>query len=76
MNQNDDYDEVYKRMSQKEHILLWPDTYIGSTQLAEEEIWILNNENRMERKNILFSQGLFKIFDEIIVNAADCYSRD
>lgn len=30
----------------------------------------------MERKNILISQGLFKIFDEIIVNAADCHSRD
>ncbi len=55
MDQNGEYDEVYKRMSQKEHILLRPDTYIGSTQLAEEEIWVLNSSNKMERKNVLTS---------------------
>jgi DNA topoisomerase-2 len=66
-------EDIYKKMSQKEHILARPDTYIGSTQSSDEALHILNDSNKIVSKTILFNQGLFKIFDEIIVNAADSY---
>lgn len=69
-------EDIYKKMSQKEHILARPDTYIGSTQSSDETLHILNDSNKIVSKTILFNQGLFKIFDEIIVNAADSYHWD
>jgi DNA topoisomerase-2 len=40
-------------------------------------MWIWNDENKkMENKEITYVPGLFKIFDEIIVNAADNKVRD
>lgn len=39
-------------------------------------MWILNSNNKIVKKTILYNQGLFKIFDEILVNAADAYNRD
>lgn len=67
----------YNKMTQYEHIWNLPDTYIGSTERDEiEDIWIWNsNEERMEQKNITLTKGLYKIFDEIIVNAEDQEKR-
>lgn len=57
-------------LPQLEHILLRPDTYIGSTEAQEQQLWVHDGE-RMVFKNIRFVPGLYKIFDEILVNAAD-----
>ena len=38
-------------------------------------MWIHNGE-KMELKNISYPPGLYKIFDEILVNAADHKVRD
>ena len=39
--------------------------------------WILSeDEERFVQKNIKYCPGLYKIFDEILVNAADNYQRD
>ncbi len=62
-------EKIYQKKSQLEHILLRPDTYIGSTELLEQEMWIWDFENeRMVKKNISFVPGLYKIFDEILGN--------
>lgn len=60
---------------QLEHILLRPDTYIGSTEKQEQALWVHDGE-RMVHKVIKFVPGLYKIFDEILVNAADNKVRD
>lgn len=40
-------------------------------------MWIYNlKEKRMEHKPISYVPGLYKIFDEILVNAADNRQRD
>ena len=40
-------------------------------------MWVWNNESqKMENREITYVPGLFKIFDEIIVNAADNKVRD
>ncbi len=60
-------EKIYQKKTQLEHILLRPDTYIGSVERLEQEMWIWNfDTERMEKKNIKFVPGLFKIFDEIM----------
>jgi DNA topoisomerase-2 len=63
---------TYKKLSQREHILQLPDTYIGSRDAHRESRWVWNPEvGRMEWREVLFNPGLFKIFDELVVNALD-----
>jgi DNA topoisomerase-2 len=39
-------------------------------------MYVLNNDSRIIEREITFTPGLFKIFDEIVVNAADNKQRD
>ncbi len=68
-------EEVYQKKSQLEHILLRPDTYIGSTEAQQQKLWVHDGE-QLALKEIEFVPGLYKIFDEILVNAADNKVRD
>jgi hypothetical protein len=66
----------YKKLTQREHILQLPDTYIGSRDSHRESRWVYDSEaERMEWREITFNPGLFKIFDELIVNALDHVTR-
>ena len=70
-------EKTYQKKSQLEHILLRPDTYIGSLEADPTELWILNEgDDKFTYKKIEYVPGLYKIFDEILVNAADNYQRD
>ena len=67
---------VYKKHTHREHILELPDTYIGSVETIDDTRWVFNNEShKMEFKNICFNPGLYKIFDEVLVNARDAMVR-
>ncbi len=71
-------EETYKSMTQYEHILHAPDTYIGSVENTQLETWVYNDgegEGKMEYRNIHYVPGLHKIFDEILVNAIDQHVR-
>lgn len=69
--------ERYQKISQLEHILKRPDTYIGSVEVQESHQWIYDEEtDSMVEKEVSIVPGLFKIFDEILVNAADNKVRD
>lgn len=68
---------IYQKKSQLEHILLRPDTYIGSVEFVTENMWVYDKEkDAMVQKEIKYVPGLYKIFDEILVNAADNKQRD
>ncbi|CAB0028142.1 unnamed protein product [Trichogramma brassicae] len=68
---------IYQKKTQLEHILLRPDTYIGSVEPVTEMMWIYDKEKEMMvQKEIKYVPGLYKIFDEILVNAADNKQRD
>uniref|UniRef100_A0A182IK02 DNA topoisomerase 2 n=1 Tax=Anopheles atroparvus TaxID=41427 RepID=A0A182IK02_ANOAO len=70
-------EKIYQKKSQLEHILLRPDTYIGSIEMVKEQMWVYDKEaNKMVQKEITYVPGLYKIFDEILVNAADNKQRD
>ena len=62
----------YQRKTDKEHVLDNPDTYIGSVEKVDSLQWIFNNETKkVELKNIEYVPGLYKLFDEGIVNCRD-----
>ena len=62
----------YQKKTDIEHILSNPDTYIGSVEEVDSEQWILNdNGDKIIEKNIKYIPGLFKLFDEGIVNCRD-----
>lgn len=64
--------QKYQKKSHLEHILDLPDTYIGSVDPLSVTVWLFNEEtNMMEEQTITYIPGLFKIFDEVLVNAND-----
>ena len=61
-----------QQKTDKQHILDNPDTYIGSVENVDSHMWIMNETNeRIIEKNINYIPGLFKLFDEGIVNCRD-----
>jgi len=70
-------EDIYKKKTLHEHILSTPDTYIGSGECDNKEMYILNEETgKLVSSNISFPPGLYKINDEINVNAKDHSVRD
>lgn len=65
----------YQKKSDKEHILDNPDTYIGSVENIQQEVYIYKDANNFEETTMDYNPGLFKLFDEGIVNARDQYIR-
>lgn len=62
----------YQQKTDKQHILDNPDTYIGSVEEVDADLWILNDSgDRIVEKNMKYIPGLFKLFDEGIVNCRD-----
>ncbi|KAJ9616018.1 DNA topoisomerase 2 [Knufia peltigerae] len=69
--------EQYQKLTQLEHIIKRPDTYIGSVERTEKQMWVYNSEqDSMEFREVSYVPGIFKIFDEILVNAADNKQND
>lgn len=68
-------EEMYQKKTQLEHILLRPDTYIGSVEKHTQTLWVYEN-GEMVHRSVTYVPGLYKIFDEILVNAADNKQRD
>ena len=65
-------EEQYKKLEHRDHVLELPDTYIGSTEKSTEVQWVYNEEDgTMEKVGLDYAPGLYKIFDEILVNAID-----
>ncbi|VDO31503.1 unnamed protein product, partial [Onchocerca flexuosa] len=70
--------EKYQRLTPLKHILYRPDSYIGSAFLSDEQpIYVYDAVmKRILKKEARIVPGLLKIFDEILVNAADNKRRD
>jgi DNA topoisomerase-2 len=69
---SDELANKYQQKTDKQHILDNPDTYIGSVEKVETDLWILNDDQtRIVEKNISYIPALFKLFDEGIVNCRD-----
>jgi len=71
-------EDQFKKKSLHQNILDLPDTYIGSVEndLIKGMYVYDEEENLIKRKDKYIVLGLYKIFDEILVNAADNTVRD
>ncbi len=64
--------EKYKKLDGREHVLTRPGMYIGSIDEDTYDTWIFDETiKKMTKKSLKYNPGLFKIFDEILVNAID-----
>ncbi|KAG6814411.1 hypothetical protein H0H92_007414 [Tricholoma furcatifolium] len=64
--------ETYVKLTQLEHIVKRPDTYIGSIETITQPMWIYDvDTQRMAFRDVKYVPGFLKIVDEILVNAAD-----
>ena len=70
-----DLAKMYQKKTDIEHILDAPDTYIGQVDEDETDSWQLNEDGKMEHTTIKWVPGLYKTFDEGIVNASDHVTR-
>ena len=69
--------ENYSKVSQREHVLIRPDTYIGDIEPTTENMWVYTeSENQIIEKNVTYTPGLFKCLDELLVNARDASVND
>ena len=64
--------QQYQQKTDKQHILDNPDTYIGSVEQIDTELWVHDNEqNKITLQSVEYIPGLYKLFDEGIVNCRD-----
>jgi DNA topoisomerase-2 len=75
--------QKYQRKTDKQHVIDNPGMYIGSVELVNTNIWVFKNgktekednddtkNDRIEQQTITYIPALYKLFDEVIVNARD-----
>ena len=55
----------YRKLTQREHCLVRPDTYIGSVEPITDTMFVLDaTTDRIVSREITYTPGLYKIFDE------------
>jgi hypothetical protein len=58
-------EQMYQKKTQLEHILLRPDTYIGSVEPLTTHMFVLDQETKkIVNRQVTYTPGLYKIFDE------------
>ena len=62
--------QQYQKKTDRQHILDAPDTYIGSIENIESEFYVYEDD-KIVNKMISINPGLYKLFDEGIVNCRD-----
>jgi DNA gyrase/topoisomerase IV subunit B len=66
----------YQKMTDKEHILKKPDTYIGSIEMTEASTFVYDSvTSSIVERTIHYIPGLYKLFDEGAVNSRDHFVR-
>jgi DNA topoisomerase-2 len=72
MTDSADLSKQYQRKTDKQHILDNPDTYIGSVENVDAQMWVYDDASqKITLKDIEYVPGLYKLFDEGIVNCRD-----
>lgn len=70
-------EELYfdvQQKTDKQHILDNPDTYIGSVEMIDTNMYVFDDDKIVD-KHISYIPGLYKLFDEGIVNCSDHVCR-
>ena len=67
-------EEQYQKLTDLEHILAKPDTYIGSVEMSSDQMYIYK-DGKIQYETVEYNPALAKMFDEGIVNCADHHVR-
>ena len=69
---NNELAQTYQMKTDKQHVLDAPDTYTGSMDMTDYETYVFNDEtSTIIPKQIQIIPGLYKLFDEGVVNCRD-----
>jgi DNA topoisomerase-2 len=69
---NNSLAQTYQKKTDKQHVLDAPDTYTGSMDVTDYDTYIFNDETQtIIPKQIQIIPGLYKLFDEGVVNCRD-----
>ena len=68
-------EEKYRVLDQISHVLLRPQTYVGSNKPNTSFKWVLDGD-KIVKKEITYVPSFLKIFDEIITNSIDESKRN
>jgi DNA topoisomerase II len=67
----------FEKKTPREHVLARPDTYIGDIEKTTGKMDIYNiDTHTIENEEISYVPGLYKCFDELLVNARDASQTD
>lgn len=69
-------EEEYQKLDPRVHILIRPDTYVGSVQPANMFAWVVDENYKASKAYVEFVPAFVKCFDEILTNASDHSQRD
>ncbi|CAF1445539.1 unnamed protein product [Rotaria sp. Silwood1] len=79
-NESNKDEETYQLLEQFDHILKRSETDISSNKPCQEKMWILDEKGeeglKIIKKEMTYVSDIYKIFDEILVNAADNKQSD
>ena len=71
---HDDIEQIYQKKTQLEHILLRPDTYIGSVEMFQADLWVHDKESgKIVFRKVSYVPGLYKIFGKLKSRQAAYY---
>ncbi|ARF09044.1 DNA gyrase/topoisomerase IV [Catovirus CTV1] len=70
-------EETYKKRNVHEAVLKEPDMWMGSIHMDKKHLWVYDEDSDvMVNREVEYIPGLYKIYDEILVNARDQTIRD
>ena len=76
MSSKENLVKTYQKKTDKEHVLDNPDTYTGSMEFTDYDTYVYDDkEDKINFKEINIIPGLYKLFDEGIVNCRDHHIR-
>lgn len=76
MAPKDNIAKKYQKLDHREHVLQRPQMYIGSVDVDSYKTWVATEDGAsVECKDTEYVPGLYKIVDEILVNAIDHATR-
>jgi len=71
-SESQELSQKYQKKTDKQHVLDNPDTYTGTMDMTDYDTYVYNDAtNTIEAKHISIIPGLYKLFDEGVVNCRD-----
>jgi DNA topoisomerase-2 len=72
--------DKYKKLSQREHVLLRKNMYCGDPNTQEINMYVVDDVNNLNdikiiKKKVKYNPAFIKLFDEVISNASDASIR-